>query len=249
MTVSAGTTVGWFKTNSAPYTIRIWEKQTLTFDGRVDAPDYFVRANTTQEGNGQWVGGGIGIAGSTNETSGDVTRASEIRMNFTTMAAIWGPDQQFRDYQGYLIVRGNNSVLAGGNTVGYVISYDLTNCLVDCQQIGQVKGSPGNEVYLLNCTLHNGNFYSQRQTAIPVSATNCAFDGVSLSVSDGTSYPTYTRYDYNAYTNATDPFPIGGSHDKNSVSFNWQSGPLGRFYLPTNSVLMINVGNTNVSVR
>jgi hypothetical protein len=244
MTLSAGTAVGWFKPSGSSYAVHLADKTVIAFNGLVDAPDYFVRTGTVQEGNGTWgLVPGYGIVGSQNSSFEDVTRSSEIDMNFTLMSALIC-DQQFRDSSGYLLIRANNSTLAGGNTVGYVISYYLTNCLMDNQQIGTVQGHTGNEVYLRNCTLHNGNFYSQRSRAIQVSALDCAFDRVSLSVSDGSSYPANTYYDYNAYTNSTDPFPIGGSHDKNSVTFNWQVGPLGRFYLPTNSVL-IDVGHTN----
>jgi hypothetical protein len=249
MTLSAGTAVGWFKPASGnSYAVHLADKTVIAFNGLVDAPDYFVRTGTVQEGNGTWGSvPGFGIVGSQNQSFEDVTRSSEIDMNFTLMSALIY-DQQFRDSSGYLLIRANNSTVAGGNTVGYVISYYLTNCLLDNQQIGQVQGHTGNEVYLRNCTLHNGNFYCQRSIAIPVSARDCAVDRVSLSVVDGySSNPTNTYYDYNAYTNATDPFPIGGSHDANSVSFNWQVGPLGRFYLPTNSVL-IDVGHTTADL-
>lgn len=247
VTIAAGTAVGWFKPSSASYAVHLGDKDILSFTGLVDAPDYFVRTSTAQEGNGQWVGNGAyGIVGSQNQSSENVSLSSEIRMNFTTMAGlIW--EQQFRDFSGYLIVRANNSVLSGGNTAGYVISYYFTNCLIDNQQIGQVQGHTGNEFYLRNCTLHNGAVYVSRSMAIPVSVRDCAFDQVTLSVADGySSIPTNTDYDYNAYPNVSGAFPFNGGHDKSSVSFNWQSGPLGRYYLPTNSVL-IDAGHTNAN--
>jgi len=47
----------------------------------------------------------------------------------------------------------------------------------------------------------------------------------------------HTRY--NAYTNLSNPFPSGyGANDVRGVSFNWQSGPLGNFYLPATSPLI-----------
>jgi hypothetical protein len=52
------------------------------------------------------------------------------------------------------------------------------------------------------------------------------------------SHPAYTDYDYNAYTNAANPFPIGGSHDVGGVAFNWQASWLGDFYLPSDSILI-----------
>jgi hypothetical protein len=254
MTISAGTTIGWFKPSSGnPYAVHLADKTVIAFNGRVDAQDYFVRTSTVQEGNGTWGAGisGFGIVGSQNQGSQNISLSSEIDMNFTTMSVlIW--EQQFRDYSGYLIVRANNSTFAGGNCGGYVTSFYFTNCLMDNQQVGTVEGNTGNEVYLRNCTLHNGYFYGQRtKGAIPISVRNCAFDQVILyGLFDSYSgNATYTDYSYNAYTNATDPFPnpTGTSHDQASVSFNWQVGPLGRFYLPTNSVL-INVGHTNADL-
>jgi hypothetical protein len=41
--------------------------------------------------------------------------------------------------------------------------------------------------------------------------------------------------------------PTGSSHDQASVSFNWQMGSLGRFYLPYNSSL-IDAGHTTADL-
>jgi RHS repeat-associated protein len=252
MTISAGTAIGWFRPSSGnQYAIFLADKVVLAFNGRVDAQDYFVRTSTAQEGNGTWAGiSGFGIVGSHNQNVEDISYSSEIDMNFTSMSVLIS-DQQFRDYWGYLIARANNSTFAGGNVGGYLISSYFTNCLMDNQQVGTVYGYPGNEVYLRNCTLHDGVFYGQRAEAIPISVRDCAFDQVTLyGVFDSySSNPTNTDYSYNAYTNSTDPFPnpTGTSHDQTSVTFNWQTGPLGRFYLPTNSVL-IDTGHTNANL-
>jgi hypothetical protein len=241
MTVMPGTTIGWFKPASGnPYAIFLADKIVFSFNGQVDAMDYFVRTSTAQEGNSSWGAGisGYGIVGSHNQDVEPISYSSEIHMNFTLMAGlIW--DVQFRDYSGYLIARANNSIIAGGNAGGYLISFYLTNCLMDNQQIGNVYGYPGNELYLRNCTFHYGNYYVQRVNPIYVSVRDCVFDRATLTLTD--SYRTnslYTDYDYNAYTNAVDPFPIGGSHDQQSVNFNWQTGPLGKFYLPSTSPLI-----------
>jgi hypothetical protein len=121
---------------------------------------------------------------------------------------------------------------------------------MDSQQFGQIEGHAGNEVYLRNCTVHNGQFYCQRSGAILVTVKDCALDGVGLFVSDShTNDPTYTYFGYNAYTNASDPCPIpsGSDHPQLSVAFNWQTGSLGRFYLPSSSAL-VNTGHTNADL-
>ena len=243
-TVSAGTAIGWYNPSGGTYAIHLADKTVISFNGTLEAQNYFVRTITVQEGNGTWgtLSSTFGIAGSQNQSSQNVSLSSEIDMNFTTMTVLY-LDQQFRDYSGYLIVRANNSTMAGGNCGGYVISCYFTNCLMDNQQVGTVEGDPGNEIYLRNCTLHNGRFYGQRNGGpIPISVRDCAFDQVDLyGLFDAySSYSTNTDYSYNAYTNATDPFPnpTGTSHDQTSVSFNWQVGPLGKFYLPSDSYLI-----------
>src|SRR6185312_14674714 len=115
-----------------------------------------------------------------------------------------------------------------------------------------VEGYAGDEIYLRNCTLHNGIFYGSRSADIPISVRDCAFDQVMVYFTgDGfASDATNTDYSYNAYADATDPFPSpgGASHDQASVVFNWQSGPLGRFYLPSDSVLSITDIPTPISL-
>src|SRR6201999_3681495 len=71
MTISAGTSVGWFKPASGnPYAVHLADKTAIAFNGRLDAMDYFVRTTTAQEGNGTWGGlSGYGIVGSQNQSS------------------------------------------------------------------------------------------------------------------------------------------------------------------------------------
>ena len=59
LTFAPGTAVGWFRTSSgwyhAGHGIRLADQKVATFDGRVDAPCYWVRYNTVQEGGpGVW---------------------------------------------------------------------------------------------------------------------------------------------------------------------------------------------------
>jgi len=93
-----------------------------------------------------------------------------------------------------------------------------------------------------------GRLEMQRTTTASVSVRDCAFDGTSIMLADYYgSHPAYTDCDYNAYTNAANPFPIGGSHDVGGVSsFNWQSSWLGNYYAPTNSPV-INKGSVTAN--
>lgn len=244
ITFAAGTAVGWYNASGDSSALHLADKQIATFTGTFENPDYFVRASTVQEGgNGNWtLGWGTwGFIGTADQNTHNVTLSPELRMTFTGCSVLAQGEMMFRDSSGYLIVRGTHSRITGGNDGGYIMSYYLTNCLVDGGQIGNVAGWYGNEMYLRNCTLHEEILYIIRTySAMPVSIRDCSFDQVTLST-NGDAYMTNTAvsdFDYNAYTNSSNLFPVGCAHDKKSVTFNWQTSWLGSFYLPTNSVLI-----------
>ena len=71
---------------------------------------------------------------------------------------------------------------------------------------------------------------------------NNILDSVSLD-----DLNEYAELNYNAYVGGTTPISPGtNATDKVVTSISYNPGPLGRFYLPTNSVL-INVGSTNAN--
>lgn len=243
ITFTAGTAVAWFWSDG--HGIHLADRAIATFAGTVSAPDYWVRCNVVQEHDTSAGGGTGGITGTDNQYDQDISRSAEVRLNFTRCSVLsWEGGPIFRDDWGYLIVRANNSEFFGGNLGGYIISGYFTNCLMCRFEGGQVEGWPGNEWIMRNCTWHGGLLYMARShTAIPVSVRDCSFEGTSFALTDSFSSNTnYTEYDFNAYTNTVNPFPVPGSHNKNAVSFDWQSSWLGNFYLPTNSVLL-NVGS------
>ena len=62
LTVGPGTAVGWFRTESgwyhAGHGLHLGDTKVLTFDGRAEAPNYWVRCSVVQEGGtGLWDGG------------------------------------------------------------------------------------------------------------------------------------------------------------------------------------------------
>jgi len=61
---------------------------------------------------------------------------------------------------------------------------------------------------------------------------------------DGETTDTNVTYcDYNAFVTNQDQLSLTGAHDVIVTNFNWQTGWLGNYYLPTNS-LLINAGST-----
>jgi hypothetical protein len=101
---------------------------------------------------------------------------------------------------------------------------------------------------LENCTMRGGSLtFMPLYQPVFCTVVNCALDGTSVSLAGYATTSGYYYYDYNAYTNTSTPFVYGsGLHDKTGVTFNWQSGLLGNFYLPTNSTL-IDAGSTTAN--
>lgn len=165
-------------------------------------------------------------------------------MNFTKCTSMSGDQgNAFRDDWGYLIARVRNSEFLSTSFGGYVISCYITNCLLDRTSCGQVEGHPGNQWIMRNCTFHGGELYMGRVTtyaSIPVSVRDCSFDSTIFSLVDAlSSNPTYTDYNYDAYTNASNPFPLSSTNDVvMSGGFNWQSSWFGSYYLPIDSPLI-----------
>jgi hypothetical protein len=254
VTFAPGTAVGWYIETNDSSALHLADKQIATFAGTFENPDYFVRASTVQEGgNGNWTNSWAitGIIGTANQYLYDVTLSPELRMQFTTCTVLsWG-EQFYRDMSGYLIVRATHSRLVGGDNGGYILSCFFTNCLIEGMEGGQVAGWTSNQWIMRTCTWHEGilTFARYHTPPMPISIRDCSFDQVSI-VTNGDFFITDTNYsdfDYNAYTNAANLFPAGCAHDQKSVTFNWQTGPAGAYYLPTNSVL-VNTGDVTADL-
>jgi hypothetical protein len=113
---------------------------------------------------------------------------------------------------------------------------------------GQITGWPGTGVALRNCTLRGANLAIDRYaSAMPVSVRDTAFDGTAISVNDGYASDTnVTDYAYNAFLTTGPRTTPTNLHDVLVTNFNWQTGPLGSFYVPTNSPL-IHAGSRNAT--
>jgi hypothetical protein len=242
MTFTAGTAVGWFRTASGYHAgqgIHIGDRQILSFNGTASSLCYWARCTTVQEGcNANWNGGSGagGITGWADQYARDVTRSPELCMRFTrssVMACEAG--NHFRDDYGYLILRANDCEFWSGGFGGYIMSCDVTNSLMDRCYTGQVAGWPGNEYHWRNCTFRgSGMDITSYDTPMPTSIKDCAFDGMAIYQS-GNSIKDFGT---NAYLQgATQLSPAGGGNVI-VTNYNWQVGPLGRFYLLTNSPLI-----------
>jgi hypothetical protein len=154
-----------------------------------------------------------------------------------------GDPGHFRDYYAPLQIELNHCQLLG-SFGGYGMIGFYTNCLIDCCDFWQGTSATWAQANFRNCTFRRGSFTIVHwEAGAPYwysSIRECAFDGTPINIQAPFGYNlAYADYDYNAYTNLSNPFPSGyGANDVRGVSFNWQSGPLGNFYLPANSPLI-----------
>jgi hypothetical protein len=244
-----GTAIARFRTSSgwyhAGHGIHIGDYQTLTLDGSVEQPVTVVRTTSVQERrNGQFEGYGPGgfTGWAASRAASPTLIANHTRFSSPDRG---GNNNAFRDDWGYLIARTTHCEYFAGGAGGYGTGHYHTNCLFNRTSVGIESGAADNDLILRNCTWREGDLFVNRYSGImmPVSVRDCAFDGTTFSVQDVlVTNSIVSDYNYNAFlTNAPSTRPTG-SNDVLVASFNWQSGPLGNFYLPTNSTL-VNTGS------
>jgi hypothetical protein len=104
----------------------------------------------------------------------------------------------------------------------------------------------GGSLSLQNCTLHGGsltvNNVNNNQSA---NAFDSAFDGTVITINNPSGVNNFRGYN-DAYLSGATKLPIENGDPLDQTSFNWQSGPLGNFYLPANSPL-IDTGDQQAS--
>jgi hypothetical protein len=241
ITFTAGTAVGWFRTSSgwyhAGYGIHMSAGVTVSFNGTVTAPTYWVRLDTVQE---QDLTAGYGPAGIDSWT--DVNSPTVIGCFLKCSNLTDDNTRYFSDDYGHIVAQLTDCEFWTGTPGVYEDYMYYTNCLMWRVGMWLDNGSPTSAFTLRNCTFLGGSFQIVRDSSgpTPVSVRDCAFDGTSISTSDyWGSNTNYSDYDYNAYTNGMDPFSIGGAHDVIVTNgFNWQSSWFGNYYQSTNSPLL-----------
>ncbi|HEY5912545.1 MAG TPA: hypothetical protein VJA21_18230, partial [Verrucomicrobiae bacterium] len=125
----------------------------------------------------------------------------------------------------------------------------LTNCLCDRAQIWLDGGQSDLVWDLRNCTLI-GSYFRINRWSQPSSVTlyDSSIDTTNINTADRYSTNiTVSRYDFNAYrTNSYRTTPTG-ANDVLVTNFNWQTGPLGNYYLAAGSPL-INTGSVTADL-
>jgi hypothetical protein len=145
----------------------------------------------------------------------------------------------FRDDWGYLIVEATHSEFHSGMLGGYIARHNYTNCLMNQTYVGLWKGrgdTHGDRTFR-NCTLRGAQFAVARTSAdyVLMSVRDCAFEDTAFFDKNDAmvSNATYNDYDYNAYLSTNYFTNQVGANDEYVGEFDWQSGLLGDFYIPT----------------
>ncbi|MFN3407796.1 MAG: hypothetical protein ACK45B_02270, partial [Limisphaerales bacterium] len=231
-TFAAGVAAGWFRTSSGWYHagqgIHLADRQILTFAGTVEAPNWWVRANTVQERDTTGGYGPGGITGRADQYLEDVTLAPEVHATFLKCSMLANDGNHFRDDWGYLIVRANHSELWGTSAGGYLTSLYFTNCLIVRCHSAINEGFPGNEFIWRNVTMLGGQLWVEPSyLPIPLSLQDSVFDGTVI-YSGGD--PTNRDHRHNAYRTGASQLSPAGPGNVTVTNFHWQTGPLGCFY-------------------
>ena len=231
LTFKPGMAVGWYG-----HGLSLTNSTQISFDGLVASPCYFVRCNTVQELDQS--GDATGI------TSADPNNPSSVQANFTRFSAA-GDLAAFFDATPLFVNDCYNCEfwdgLLGGNVANgtYAPNFYLVNCLLDrsAMDFYTTSSSPAWQLTMQNCTMHGGNIWLGLSNGISqITASDCAFDGTIITINPANGSGTFSD-SYNAYvTNAT-KLP-GEENDLSAqTNFNWQVGPSGNYYLPSNSPL------------
>jgi parallel beta-helix repeat protein len=229
LTFTPGTVVGG--------AISVLYSGSLTFQGNVTQPCWFVGYDTVQEGGNtpNWPSGfTFAFDSSFNTLNAQFTKFSALSADNLIGDGSWAGGSGVANV-------GNCEFYSAEINIGGA-AFHFTNCLFSRVNIN-VNDSFQDGFVFQNCLVWQGNFSLSRFWAAdsPWIIRDSAFDGQAFQINDPSGGDTnYTCLDYNAFLTNADW--TGGSHDVVVSNFNWQGSWLGDYYQPTNS-LLINAGS------
>lgn len=250
VTLTAGTAAGWFR--SSGYGISLANGILMNFNGTEAAPNYWVRLNNVQEQDYSGGSGPGGIVGTATSSSS----APTINARFTRCGSMGSEDAHFASQSAstFLNLNAIHCEFSSGS-LGYSsgsTAIGLTNCLSYRCEIIKQSASAG-DVGLLNCTMWGGQLKLVHAEPSPptwqTSVRNCSFDGATsftLSPASGI-WNSLFYWDFNALSETDPSQNPEGAHDIRGVTFSWQTGPLGVFYLQSSSPTIQSMGDQSAT--
>jgi len=245
ISLAAGTALGLCAT-SINYSISLLNGGRLVTDGSPTNLTRIVRYNCSQEqANTNWTGSSpaLQLGSYSGTTSADMRFTEWVipgTTNFTQISAYCsGPSSlALSDCQLHAgkfeflhtLVSANNCLL------------DRSSVIIDENFCFDLALDP----QIRNCTFNGGHLYLYNFWGGIWGFTNNLFAGTSIS----TNGPNNIAADYNGYTTNVTRLNVGGSHDVTNLVFTFDSGALGRFYIPTNGAgsNLLNRGSTTANL-
>jgi hypothetical protein len=222
------------------YGLQIIDGGSVVSEGTVTSPCQVARYNLVQEqANSTWAASTCGRAFVTPDNGSGMTPSARFRFTHFTMPPTGGEHFHVGFYEHPPIVFVDCQFASGRLLVDSAGAM-FTNCLLDTVESTFV-GRVGN--------FQNNLFYGGSAVFAPVDVdpfyiSDNLFDKTAIDWPYGS-----ITHDYNGYvTNSTGQWlSTGGGHDVFTNAFGYQTGTLGRFYQPTNS-LFVNVGSTTANL-
>ena len=211
----------------------------IIIEGRPDAWNHIVRCNLVQENPlSPWTGTGASFSGDCTGASG----SAGASFRFTDWSASGGDHHVLSALRPRSLAVRDCTFTGGSFSVG-MPELGLTNCLF--AGVGVYVGDDGSSVsyspVIQNCTFDRGVVRLYHWEGGVWSVYNNLFHQVDFPTNDIGPVSA----DHNAYSGTTTRIPPAGPGDLlENVRF--ETGPLGRHYLPTNSAL-IHAGNTSAT--
>jgi hypothetical protein len=216
------------------YGLAIGQKAALQCQGAPNTPNWIVAYNTVQEqgtNSGGWLPPSSGLLLS--EFQG-LTPRSVVNCRFTDWSVPSLDEPGFNAPTNSGPLTFQDCEFHGGKLISLRPTIDLTNCLLE-RVYANVSSADTNSPYIRNCLFLGGIFNF---------APNVTNALVQDNLFDQTFIPTntaiYTTYNggYNAYvTNNDRLLPLFATDEILTISLVYQTGPLGNYYQPTNSLL------------
>ncbi len=230
ITVKPGTAIGVFNvTNPAYYGLALSHGAKLLAEGRAEAHVTFTDCATVQEGaNTNWAGPIHSLVDTWNSTTG----TPELRARFTDFTALGGITPHLYGNDAGPPWHLTDVQFHGGSLYNYGAAAGLTNVLFNrvFQEITLYSDVTN---YWFNATCYGGSFNAVSY-----------FSSDALRVHDAlfvnTSLETDVVSSHIGYLGSGRLAPNTNATDRVLASLAFQTGPLGSFYVPTNTALANN---------
>ena len=257
LSFAAGVSAAWItpQTQQGVPAALVVSGTTISFNGTERAHNHWMRADAVQESSVStpaWLAEGLVVTGPDSSHAG--TAAAQFTIFSKHGTAGFGLHVRTDGYSSVSLTHceAYGGSFGQGMTAGTKL-FSAVNCLFDACSISAGAAQPG--VFAMrNCTLHSGQMlligsgYTPGQWSATV--RDSAFDSIAFSLLPPyqNGQPNWSPFtlDHNAFSGAHPSYPDPGNTDHSNVTFDWQTGFFGGFYLPSSSTL-INAGSRPAS--